>query len=70
MNSYENEIMAKLQGDTPKKKYDDLMLIFKRIEQNNELFNEMIGLFSKNYDDEECGIHFKQRMKFIISKYN
>lgn len=69
MNSYENEIMAKLQGNTPKQKYDDLMLMFKRIEQNNELFNEMYGLFTKQYDNEECGIHFKQRMKFLINKH-
>lgn len=69
MNSYENEIMAKLQGDTPKQKYDDLCEMFKRLEQNNEVFNEVVGLYSKQYDDEECGIHFKQRMRFLIDKY-
>lgn len=42
----------------------------KTSEMNEEIASEAIGLFSKQYDDEEAGIHFKQRMKFLSSKYN
>lgn len=37
---------------------------------NEEISSECIGLFSKQYDSEETGIHFKQRMGFLSDKYS
>ena len=36
-------------------------------EFNAEIAMECIGLYSKQYDDEETGIHFKQRMDFLLT---
>jgi len=69
MTNYENDIMNLLDGETPRQKHFLLVEMLKGKKQYDEMFEEMVGLFSKRYDDEECGIHFKQRMKFLINKY-
>lgn len=36
---------------------------------NKEIVNDFFGLFSKQYDDEECGVHFKSTMRKLRDKY-
>jgi len=50
-------------------KEKELNNILETHKMNEEIKMEVLGLYSKQYDDEECGIHFKRIIRHLKSRY-